>query len=617
MPVYHGQMMRTFPSQATALLFVLAAVTSCADQEGDAGFTSEAVVAGGAAKGAIPAGLPARVLVGLFEDTGATWMKNSGVAWDARYRYFTKGWVNNWGWGAYDGSWGLGYMRECDGQRTIPTVQYYQMNGEAGGGESAFLQKVQNATTMRGYFGDFKLLMQRAKDFGKPVIILIEADGFGFLQQQTGSNSAAYAAIKDSGVAELAGLPNTVAGWGLAFLQLRKSVGANNVVLGIHISGWASGKDIAYGSVTDALSPEVDKVYAFLAPFGLAANVTGATWDVLVGDPLDRDSDYYVLVQGQNRWWDASDTASISSKSFNRYAEWVRLWNVKSSKRWVLWQIPLGNSNHRNVANDGSARAGYKDNRPEYFFASGTAHIAKFADAGVISLLFGAGAGGQSSYQNDTFTDGQLFMKSRAGAILSAGGVTLASGGSTGAGGTTGTGTGGAGGTTGRGGTTGAAGQGGTTGAGGASPPADTAQYNFEASAQGWASSGAPLTGAASSTARAFAGTRSLALSVAGAGSARVAVSSPAAGAGKVVTFRLWVPSGSGITSLQPFVLQGASGNWAWTGSWRAISSLTANAWNTITVTVPTNAAALFQMGVEVATGSSWTGTIYVDSVGW
>ena len=83
------------------------------------------------------------------------------------------------------------------------------------------------------------------------------------------------------------------------------------------------------------------------------------------------------------------------------------------------------------------------------------------------------------------------------------------------------------------------------------------------------------------------------------------------------MTFRIWFPSGSGLSSLQPFVLQGASGNWAWTGSWRAISSLTANAWNTITVTVPSNAQPLFQMGVEVVTGSSWTGTIYVDSVSW
>src|SRR5262249_22119874 len=93
-----------------------------------------AALAGANAAGVVPAGLPARLSVGLFSDTGDTWMKNSGVKWDVRYRYFTKGWVNNWGYGAYDGSWGLSYMQECSSQGFIPAVQYYQMNGEAGGG---------------------------------------------------------------------------------------------------------------------------------------------------------------------------------------------------------------------------------------------------------------------------------------------------------------------------------------------------------------------------------------------------------------------------------------------------------------------------------------------------
>src|SRR4051812_15419218 len=180
-----------------ASICLLAAACGELDQDVGGGSTVEGAVSGAAAAGRIPAGLPARVLVGLFEDTGATWMQGSGVPWDVRYRYFTKGWVNNWGFGAYDGSWGLGYMRECDAQRYIPAVQYYQMNGEAGGSESAFLMKAQNVTTMKSYFGDFKLLMQRAKDFGKPVLILLEADGFGFLQQQTGGNTATYAAVKD------------------------------------------------------------------------------------------------------------------------------------------------------------------------------------------------------------------------------------------------------------------------------------------------------------------------------------------------------------------------------------------------------------------------------------
>src|SRR5687768_7852241 len=89
-----------------------------------------AALAGTAAKGAIPAGLPARVMVGLFEDTGSTWMKNSGVSWDSRYRYLTKGWVNNWGWGGYDGGFALSYFRESDQQGFVPAVQFYQIFGE-------------------------------------------------------------------------------------------------------------------------------------------------------------------------------------------------------------------------------------------------------------------------------------------------------------------------------------------------------------------------------------------------------------------------------------------------------------------------------------------------------
>jgi hypothetical protein len=687
----------------------------------------QAFLAGATAKGPIPTGLPARVTVGLFEDTGGTWMKNSGVAWDARYRYLTKGWVNNWGFGANDGSFALNYFRECDAQGSLPAVQFYQIFAEPGGGESATLQKVQNATTMRSYFGDVKLLMQRAKDFGKPVMILLEADAFGFLQQQSSSNPSAPAAIASTGMTELQGLPNTVAGFGLAFLQLRKAVGANNAVLGLHISAWASGKDIAAFNVTEPLQPEVDKVYAFLAPFGLTANVTGQQLDVLVGDPLDRDADFYRLTQGQDRWWDASDAASISSRSFNRYAEWLRLWNIKALKRWVLWQIPLGNSNHKNVYNNGGASEGYKDNRPEYFFGAGTAHIEKFAESGVISLLFGAGTGGQSTYGNDQYSDGQLFMKSRAGAIVNAGGVPLA-GGSTcsavagsGSGltgdyfsGTTlttkvltrtdatvdfqwGTAAPAAGvaadnysvrwtgqvsprfsgsttfytssndgvrlwvngqqlvnnwtnhGTTEDSGSiTLTAGQkydvkleyydatGGATArlfwsssceskavvpslqlypAGVAS--GDTARYNFESGSQAWIGSG--VGSVARSVERAFAGTGSLKVALgAAAGDGSVKVTSPAVPAGATVTFHVWVPVGSTLSAVQPYALQGAAGGWAWAGSWRAASSLQLGNWNTITVTVPSNAGALAELGVVFSlSGASGGAAAYVDSVTW
>ncbi|WP_257453571.1 hypothetical protein [Archangium lipolyticum] len=554
--------------------------------------------------GSIPTGLPARLMVGLFENNGQTWMKDSKVPWDARYRYFTKGWVDNWGWSARDGSFGKQFMDESAAQGFLPVIQYYQVNAEPGGGEDQFLAKVQNATTMGEYFYDFKVLMQRAKEFNKPVLVLMETDGFGFLQKQTGSDPNKPAAVASSGVAELSGLPDTVAGWGLAFLQLRKAVGANNVILGIHVSGWASDKDIAHFSVTDPLQPEVDKVYNFLKPLGLGPNVTGATYDVLVTDPLDRDADFFARPEfKQDRWWDPSDTASIDSKSFNRHAEWLRLWNVTSGKRWVLWQLPEGNSNSPNVDNTLDAdeaknlsNAGYKDNRAEYFFGdNGAAHREKFANSGVIALLFGRGEGRQASHTNDYYTDGQLYLKSRAGAFLKAGGLAIPAGSTT------------------------------TPPPPPPPPPPgnpgnDTAPYNFESGTQGWTFTGPVVTGVSPSTARAWAGRGSLAVTLGGtaAGKSPVSVANPAATAGKTVSFRVWVPAGHRISGVQPYVQQGAAGGWAWKGSWTDGTALKAGEWNTVTVQVPANAVGpLHQLGVELFTDAAWSGTVHVDSVSW
>jgi hypothetical protein len=558
--------------------------------------------------GSIPVGMPSRLAVGLFEDTGQTWMRDSKVPWDVRYRYFTKGWINNWGWSPADGSWGKKFMTESAEQGFLPAIQYYQFNFEPGGGEAQFLAKAQNATTNKNYFSDFKVLMQRAKEFNKPVLVLLEADGFGYLQQQSGNNPNAYAAVAATGLPELSGLPNTVAGWSLAFLQLRKAVGANNVILGIHISGWASTKDIAYFSVADTLQPEVDKVYNFLKPLGLGPNVTGATFDVLVGDPLDRDSDFYVRQLGQNRWWDASDTASISSSSFNRYAEWLRLWNVKSGKRWVLWQIPLGNSNHLNVNfNANVPRSGYKDNRPEYFFGpDGAKHREKFASSGVIALLFGKGEGRQSSYTNDYYTDGQLFMKSRAGAFLKAGGLTIPRGSTTSPTVTTPTPT--------------------PTPTPVPTPTptptpstGDAAPFNFESGTQGWSAAGLAAS-VSTATARAWSGSYSLAVTLNGtaSGMSRVSVGNASVPAGRTVSFKLWLPVGSRLTAVQPYVQQGATGSWAYTSKWTSATTLRAGEWNTVTVQVPTTATTpLHQLGLELFTDAAWSGTVHVDSVSW
>ena len=83
------------------------------------------------ATGPLPAGLPARVLIGLNEGN-ASWMQNSGVKWDARYRYLTKGWPS---WtGDADAAT---YMNSARSSGQIPAFAYYQLVSESPNGDES------------------------------------------------------------------------------------------------------------------------------------------------------------------------------------------------------------------------------------------------------------------------------------------------------------------------------------------------------------------------------------------------------------------------------------------------------------------------------------------------
>jgi hypothetical protein len=143
----------------------------------------------------------------------------------------------------------------------------------------------------------------------------------------------------------------------------------------------------------------------------------------------------------------------------------------------------------------------------------------------------------------------------------------------------------------------------------------DPAQYNFETDSQGWMASGSQIAGVATSTTRHFAGKQSLAVNFNGtaAGTSSAYVGNADTTAGATITFHVWIPSGSKVTSLQPYL---QDYNWAWTAGWDG--NLTANAWNTITITVPPTATTpLKELGIEFTTSAAWSGTCYIDSVTW
>ena len=136
--------------------------------------------------------------------------------------------------------------------------------------------------------------------------------------------------------------------------------------------------------------------------------------------------------------------------------------------------------------------------------------------------------------------------------------------------------------------------------------------FHFESGVQGWAGVGI-VSGVATSTAQSYSGNQSLAVNLNGteANNATLNVGNVVVVPGSTITYHVWIPAGGQITALQPFVMDK---NYSWTSSW--YGSFTADTWNTLTVTVPSDAVSpLSALGIQFVTGDAWTGTCYIDSV--
>ncbi|HKY43310.1 MAG TPA: hypothetical protein VJM50_09460 [Pyrinomonadaceae bacterium] len=143
-------------------------------------------------------------------------------------------------------------------------------------------------------------------------------------------------------------------------------------------------------------------------------------------------------------------------------------------------------------------------------------------------------------------------------------------------------------------------------------------RYGFEDGTQGWQSSGGAIAGVSSSNDRSFYGQRSLAVYILNQADTQQAyVLSPGVPAGKTITFRVWLSANSGVSAIQPYVLEGAAGGCRWTGNYKSVGQLRVADWNELQVVVPSNATQLYSLGVEFFSDGSTASTAYIDSINW
>lgn len=352
--------------------------------------TSFAVVA---ACLAFAPGAPAATLgVGVADQPGGAERAAARGKVAYRYQYLVGDPASQESWRNWnpDGSFVTRYVRESLSARVTPVFTYYTLlsasAGLPGGEADKDLAGLRDPQIMRRWTGDLRLALQRAREAAgeRRVVFHVEPDLWGYVQQRAQGDDAASipAAIGSSGEPDAAGLPDTAAGLAQLVVRLRDRH-APNVDIAWHLSTWGTNRGTTYD---DPSAREIDALAARSARF---AQSLGARFDLVFNDVADRDDGFRQKVLGERRvthHWGRGDVA--------RHLRWVRGVTRATGTPMVLWQLPLGN---RRLPNTWRR---YRDNRVDLLLGS-RSNLRRAKRAGIVALMFGAGADGCTTAQTD------------------------------------------------------------------------------------------------------------------------------------------------------------------------------------------------------------------------
>ena len=346
-----------------------------------------------------------RVELGVSsQPTELSWMTSSGVPWRYRYQYLAGGVNSGSGWETWQdtslppGQFVTDYVAASRSAGYVPVFSYYELlqSSPSSGATEADrdLSNLGDAATMRAYYANFALLMQRIGAAGGTVVVQVEPDLWGYLQQHTGGAAASTvaASVASSGYTDVAGIPDTAAGFADALLHLR-DLDAPNALLGIHASMWASGVDVATNtsSSMDAVGI-ADSTASFLGSAGVSSNPYGSTWDLVFHDVDDHDAGWWEAQGADNawftHWWDPSNARF---PNFSRWLQWVGELHARTARPQVMWQVPAGNQQY---LTENNTCGHYQDNVAQYVLG----HAGDLHAAGIVAVLFGAGNACQTAF---------------------------------------------------------------------------------------------------------------------------------------------------------------------------------------------------------------------------
>ncbi len=365
------------------------------------------VAAAPSAVGSLPPAWSSSLQLGMSSAPGDASAMRATAPFALRSQYLSGGINTGGGWATWNagGAFVSSYAQESTGAGMRSVFDYYmllQSLPASGASEAAKISSnLNNVVTMAAYYTDLKLFFAKAAPFGSSVVLHVEPDLWGYVEEAATNNDATTvpAKVASSGLTDLVGLPDTAAGLAQAIVRLRDRF-APGVQLAYHVSVWGTGDDILYSKPADVT---VDALAARSAAF---YGSLGATFDLAFADPSDRDAAFKQVQYGDGgaAWWSAADYA--------RNVRFIAGFSNATGKRIVLWQTPLGNTQMRAMNNTWDH---YQDNHVEWFLDDGTrAHLSSYAAAGECI------AGAHPAYLSELATPMDLPARASARAMVTA-----------------------------------------------------------------------------------------------------------------------------------------------------------------------------------------------------
>jgi hypothetical protein len=251
----------------------------------------------------------------------------------------------------------------------IPMFVLYSLSPDLVGNNLAN-SKLQNASFMAQYWSNARLMYQMIAKTGKPALVNLEPDFFGFAQLQgvNGGYDGAKTSAQVSINADCASQPNNVIGIAGCLVQMARKY-ASNAYVGFPPTDWGANGNIS-------------KVVAFNNEIG-AGNADFVILQTLDGDAGCYEEQAYQCQRAGNGWyWDESNA---SHPNFNDYFTQVNQYQqgIGGGRLPVLlWQNPEGVPSSSSGSKDH-----FRDNREHYFLT----HSSQVVASHIFALTFTAG----------------------------------------------------------------------------------------------------------------------------------------------------------------------------------------------------------------------------------